>query len=485
MGSDERDQQFERALSRHLRNAEQDAACPDPETLAAYHERTLSPEEMARWKEHIAGCARCQEALALVEQSETVVAEGWQGEKALAGERTAEAVPLVAEQIATGQEAAGISVARAKITEIGKSAKLKRWTVPIGAIAATLLVWIGWHELRTTTEKTASSIQVAENREASPPPPQPGALPMNGRSTKSMMELAPGAPAPGREAKTQGRIGESGGGGVGGGAGGGFAPKQEPPATVGGAGTAFAGQDAKNYESDQLSAKMAPAPPPAAPRPAESFRAMTPVPANRGATGGPLVKNQMDQGQANQAQANQTQVNQVPTEQNSEKLAKKEEAQKQERQKQKDQAVSAEASAMSVAVTNDGPISLRDMANITPTVIAAPDNKNAWRVGASGKIEHSGNGGNSWKAQASGVTQDLLAGMAVSKKICWVVGKNGTILLTTDGGRRWAKILSPIKGDLGGVHAQDEQHASVWDVANREAYETSDGGATWKSTANE
>jgi len=45
--------------------------------------------------------------------------------------------------------------------------------------------------------------------------------------------------------------------------------------------------------------------------------------------------------------------------------------------------------------------------------------------------------------------------------------------------------LSPIKGDLGGVHAQDEQNASIWDVANREAYETSDGGATWKSTANE
>ena len=137
------------------------------------------------------------------------------------------------------------------------------------------------------------------------------------------------------------------------------------------------------------------------------------------------------------------------------------------------------------ATTTNGPISLRDVANITPSVIVAPDNKNAWRVGTSGKVEHSGNGGSSWKAQTSGVTQDLLAGMAVSKKICWVVGKNGTILLTTDGGRHWGKILSPIKGDLGGVHAQDEQHASIWDVANREAYETSDGGATWKSTANE
>jgi hypothetical protein len=479
MGSDERDQQFERALGRHLRNAEQDAACPDPETLAAYHERMLSLEEMARWKEHIAGCARCQEALALVEQSETALAEGWQGEKALPG-RSGEGAPgwvplTAAAQAASAQEAAETAVPKAKATDIRKPAKLSRWTVPIGAIAATLLVWIGWHELRMTSEKTASSVQVAENRETSAPE---RAVPMQDRATGSTVEKAQEVPAPGKAEKTQGRVGESGG--VGGGMGGGFAPKQEPPVTVGGAGTAPAGQDVKNYESGQLSAKMAPAPPPAAPWPAESSRAMTPVPANRGATGGPLVKNQMDQ-----SQANQTQVNQVPSNQNSESSTKKEEAAKEQLQKQKDQAVSAEVSAMSVAVTSNGPISLRDMANITPSVIVAPDNKNAWRVGASGKVEHSGNGGNSWKAQTSGVTQDLLAGMAVSKKICWVVGKNGTILLTTDGGRHWAKILSPIKGDLGGVHAQDEQHASVWDVANREAYETSDGGATWKSTANE
>src|SRR5277367_1859030 len=97
MGPDERDQQFERALGRHLRNAERDAACPDPETLAAYHERTLSLEEMARWKEHIAGCARCQEALALLEQSETALAEGWRSEEVLAGmkgERAGAAVAL-------------------------------------------------------------------------------------------------------------------------------------------------------------------------------------------------------------------------------------------------------------------------------------------------------------------------------------------------------------------------------------------------------
>src|SRR3974390_1334469 len=72
MPSDERDRQFERALQRHLRGNSRDAACPDAETLAAYHERTLSLEELARWKEHIGGCVRCQETLALVEETNSV-----------------------------------------------------------------------------------------------------------------------------------------------------------------------------------------------------------------------------------------------------------------------------------------------------------------------------------------------------------------------------------------------------------------------------
>jgi len=96
MPPEDRDQQFERALARHLRGAEPDAACPDSETLAGYHERTLSLDEMTHWKEHITGCARCQEALVLVEQSESALAEDWQGEKILPGMtavRAAEAVP--------------------------------------------------------------------------------------------------------------------------------------------------------------------------------------------------------------------------------------------------------------------------------------------------------------------------------------------------------------------------------------------------------
>jgi hypothetical protein len=497
MPSDERDKQFERALARHLRSGELDAACPDPETLAAYHERTMSLEEMSRWKEHIAGCARCQEALALVEQSEGALAEEWQGEKNLvamsAVRSAASALASPAQATPVGESVAASALPKGKMTEIRKAGKVSKWTVPIGAIAAALLVWIGWHELRQAPEKNSASsapVQIAQNRDEHIPASD---LLLNGRAPERKLQEKTDAPkatpepsGPSKDSKTRERNAPAVGGAVEGNT------KQNTLATEGrsAGGSSPRRFDDKSRDEGRVILKMAPPVPPVPPPPVAGGAAgavATPsaAPARRSesaaaksATGGPLVNNQATQ-QANQ-QAYQ-QANEQ-TAQNANATLKKEGV---EKQKAQSQTVEVSSMATSATTLNKLPMSLRDMANITPSVIAAPDNKNAWRVGEAGKIEHSGNGGNSWKMQPSGVKQDLIAGMAPSKKICWVVGKNGTLLLTTDGGKRWARILSPIRGDLGGVHALDEQHASIWDVANHEAYETSDGGATWKSTANE
>jgi hypothetical protein len=117
--------------------------------------------------------------------------------------------------------------------------------------------------------------------------------------------------------------------------------------------------------------------------------------------------------------------------------------------------------------------------------ILAPGQKQAWRLGNGGSIEHSSDRGKTWKQQTSGVTSDLTAGSATSDTVCWVVGKAGTVLLTTDGGKHWNIITSPIPTDLGGIHATDATHASLWDLSNRNSFETTDGGATWTRTANE
>src|SRR2546430_7968169 len=86
MASDERDRRLDQALARHLRPAapsgaaarwpavpaRESGACPESETLAAYHERSLLPEEMNFWKEHVVGCANCQTVLAHLEATDEI-----------------------------------------------------------------------------------------------------------------------------------------------------------------------------------------------------------------------------------------------------------------------------------------------------------------------------------------------------------------------------------------------------------------------------
>src|SRR5580704_18839725 len=86
MAPDPRDQNFDKALARHFRPAApseepanlpaelglQADSCADAETLAAYHERSLLPAEMNSWKEHIVGCAHCQEILAHLEATDNI-----------------------------------------------------------------------------------------------------------------------------------------------------------------------------------------------------------------------------------------------------------------------------------------------------------------------------------------------------------------------------------------------------------------------------
>src|SRR5271157_872980 len=179
MPSDDRDQQFDRALARHLRSASPDAACPDAEVLAAYHERSLSLEEMARWKAHIASCLRCQEALALLEQTDSVAANDWekgQVPAALQANRSMPAGKNIAgkkttrEMLAANAAPAPIAMpSAAKVTE--KPGRRVSWSilVPAGALAAGLLVWVAVHEGTNLSMKKDANVQVAENRETLPP----------------------------------------------------------------------------------------------------------------------------------------------------------------------------------------------------------------------------------------------------------------------------------------------------------------------------
>ncbi|MGB7730748.1 MAG: YCF48-related protein [Candidatus Acidiferrum sp.] len=462
MPSDDHDEQFERALSRHLRNASPDSACPDAEILAAYHERTLSLEETAYWKEHIAGCTRCQESLALVEQTERVPAEEWQPENVLQSLRmdlrhidlSADAAVSRSTELPSSVPMVQVAAARAR--------PQPRWRLllPLGAIAAAVIVWVGVREVRTQHGQQPGTTQVAENRAALPAPSSSEAkleselkkqestsqsLNNEHQAQKPTVALAPVLVSP---------------------------PRATAPVAVGvvqqNANNSSLGQrDATAADSLSAAAKKAnspnvprisaagksgQAPPPRTPQPA------TPATASNAAT------------------QRTDEYLKTPPPAASETVQVQSEAQQ----------LAISGNATEIAANQQGrTIDLAKLAVTNRLYIVAPGEKHAWRVGDGGMIERTTDRGKSWKPQNSGVTAELTAGSATSDKVCWVIGKGGSLLLTTDGGKHWKLLSSPIKEDLGGVHATDAMHATIWDVPNRKSFETKDGGETWKPTANE
>jgi len=500
MPSDDRDQQFDRALARHLRSGTPDAACPDAEILAAYHERSLSLEEMAHWKAHIVSCSRCQETLALLEQTESVSANDWekgevpaalQASRSWSGAKDAEK-----DEFAFARSAASIAPAPVEIRGASKGdAQTRRrvpWSIlaPTAALAAGLLVWVAVHERTNFSMKKTANAEVAENRESLPPPsssaPQYGKAEPRDEGTASlqsynredgktataltsralhaqeppMSRLAPPPPT----AKELGEL------------------ESDKLAQFDAEKSVGSNQAGTGASSGAIASKRAVAAAPAAPKAAGA----------RG--GGPLAANQMQNQMQNQNMLQNANQTPSPTANQSANLGANqplanEKKDTQQAQKQKSEDLSAYSTTESVSVIAGAvPVNGRDSSALrllNGNIIFAPDKKQVWRVGPAGKIERSSDAGKSWKPQKSDVAADLVSGSAPTENICWIVGKAGTLLLTTDGGKHWKQLATPISEDLGGVLAVDAQHASIWEVTRGKTFETSDGGLTWKQVANE
>lgn len=481
---DDREQQFERALARLLRDASPGSGCPDAETLASYHERTLPPDEMERLREHIAGCILCQEALALVAQSEDVPLEEWEAEEVPVGayqEASLAALRAASPELSASRSAIP-SPAVTPLATLRRFRPKWRWLAPIGVLAAAVIVWVGIRETHNEQRNEALSLQTARNVPSEPALSAPPQLPLEQRGGPRAKALVPApeaqsdltldqkqAPtakpqsaAPNATASSdQLSAGVAGGvpGGAAGGVMGGVATRENSPAKSLSPSAHIPLLKDKNES---------PAPPPA-PRPDDAEK---------------------------KRDANITSATGVGTTAGAAKvnpLAKKEEPPKSVTESVEVTAAappldttSATANTVTSSEISNLPTNGRQLlalAAIDHRYILAPGEKTAWRVGDAGKIEHSGDHGKSWKPQKSGISADLTAGSATSDKVCWLVGKSGTILLSTNGGKHWKQIASPIPGDLGGIHATDAHHASIWDVPNRATYETTDGGATWTLAA--
>ncbi|MFH1010506.1 MAG: YCF48-related protein, partial [bacterium] len=110
--------------------------------------------------------------------------------------------------------------------------------------------------------------------------------------------------------------------------------------------------------------------------------------------------------------------------------------------------------------------------------VSFADAQSGWAVGASGKILHTTDGGQTWETQTSGTTVSLQEVEFISASLGWVVGNSGTILHTTNGGAGWSPQTSGTTRNLYGLDFVDAQNGWASGVDGLVLC-TRDGGATW------
>jgi hypothetical protein len=431
--SDDRDRNFETALARHFRAGAQpqttpaSPSCADIEALAAYHEGGLSPEQRILWKTHIEGCAHCQGILAQLAATDAIPID-------VAGN---------VEKKKTGGPPLLLKPRRPA---------LWRWAAPAGAIAAGLLVWITVRENKplqvqeVSSRKEASSApQVAAPKPAEPETKTPTAIeqqlvapkPSAIAGTAAVVQqkrdsnraagaaaAVPSMPSPtGRERTAENSANLY---------------ATAPPQPEVGDRTDAAAKDLKEKAPGFLPPAAAPTP---APPDASEVSALSET----------------------------VEVEAAPL-----KTAKSATVNPSDRGALQKQELPMNGRSQALVLLTKG---------VGGVIIAAPQGTAEWRIGAAGLVEHSSDAGATWTLQSTGVVADLLAGSALSDKVCWIVGRAGTILRTTDGGDHWSKLPPPIVDDFASVFAVNARQAIV-SPANG-TYQTKDGGATWKKLAPE
>jgi len=485
MPSEDRDRMFEKALARHLRSdaaAAEESACLDAEVLAAYHERQLSSEEMSAAKDHLVSCARCQETLAHLEATQDVnVLQNREDDLVVSGA----AFPVKSgEVVEEAGAAAPVPLPDKKATHVAEFRSKRnsrlRWAAPAGAIAAGLLLWIGLRDYSSQlSKKSEPAKQIAENRgDAARTPPFPAAEPelmmkqSENLTREESKEYSGAPPTSGLHDEMQN-----------------FrkipqppvppdADKKAPSATP--LTAARKAVSPKRQSDDRLS-----------PAEAGKLSAKTEksdVPSETAALDSSQVTGRDIQNLESEPQivagaaggAGTPAAPPAPSPQPALSPTKAA-AQTQAGAAEVARASRLNKDANQPALYNNAVLSVAAL----PSAAATSDGKSIWRFGEHGAIAHSSDSGKTWESQYAALTVTLTSGSAPNGKICWIAGAGGALLRTTDGGKHWQLVTTPTSADLGGVHASDAKHASIWDVPNRLSYETSDGGVTWQQTANE
>ncbi len=392
--------------------------CPDPETLAAYVERTLSEGERWTWETHLAACRRCQEQVTeLVRMDE-------------ADELSYEALP----------------------PRVPRKVPWFRWAF-VAPVLLALVVAALWYpgelsrylrppEQAAVSEpepvEAASDISQSRGKDAekplpatrkyaeAEPPKQEAPKPTSQRESAPRMSVYG---SPGSSVETRPGEGRDVGSGV----------VEEADLAAAGEPTRTAAARARAAVSNELSRRAA-----------DEFRA-TP---GAQPSGAPAASSAAI-GQAGRPQARGEELSKGAT--RGEVSAKK--------------AVSGGVRAdmaQQVAAPSDSGVEFHGFIR----------DRRTWRVGRNGLIQKAASDG-SWETRPSGINNDLFGISFATPKVGWAVGQGGTVLRTTDGGATWTRMPNPTSEDLVRVGAIDEMKVNVI-ARSGVTLQSADGGRTWK-----
>jgi hypothetical protein len=461
-----RDRRREEALARRVGDAldqlaHRDAvACPDAELIAAYHEKSLQPDEIARCESHFATCARCRKVLQVLAAS----ADAPLDEKEVA---------RLGKLVAVARSPLEASRHSAEPAHLSRLNWRTRWLAPALGIAAVLAIWFAMRPPRRPADQNPAGNLIAQAPKSEPAPSMEA--PTKQQSAEATVNPKRNSEAPTDRVHSANPPTDSlakksldAGGGA-----------REIAPNSNTAESGLHDEKRQKAESNEIGTGSPTGVGGALSTPAPAARAAAPLPAAP-----PSPQAQAKTQAPNQASADAVQPRSTT------------------------QSVTATGEAPPVATTNgtlsgslneskakDLPLNGRNYQSMAkldalgefPAQLKTPSAKILWRAGRGGNIQRSSDAGRSWTPQASPLQEDWLAGAPVSDTVCWIVGRDGAIARTTDGSH-WEKIAPPQMAaeasgklpDWIGIAAVDANRATITS-SDLHRFATRDAGKTWNA----
>jgi len=466
------DKAMDGLLRRSLaRDAARGSGCPEPDALAAYSERSLEADEVARYEAHFSTCPRCRAQLAGIFRAQAFT------EVPVAAEMRAQPAAPVA--IGVRAPAALAASAHAKPAKSPRAWAMNwRWLAPVAA-ALVLVAVFKWQRAFRLAHAPLPETQIAMSRSESAPKP------LADRPSESLDAVQPTAPQPATKAGTEARYETKAG-----------AKEESRPAkkaplvaaehapaatprlqsktreSLGAAYSRYEQADNLRKSSEGLSTALEkPSRDGAAPSSTESAVVKDERETTTGApSAAPPMANPAppaapaQRPSASEVAATSSQVTVQAAPSDVEANAKKQ--------------TPSTTRGLATGAFGGAQSTVRGAHNGMAPVVQSQAPNVQYRVAGVGRIERSDDSGATWQGQRVKAAAQILAGAAPSENVCWLVGGSGTVLLTTDG-KSWKKIAPPAEVDLVAVSAADASNATVT-AADGRNFRTTDGGQTWQ-----